>query len=85
MTSPYGWDHRTTRARLIKLAYGKACPLCGATMWPPDWMLDLDHKTPIALGGSGPGGRIVHAKCNRSAGARLGNLLRRRPAGSQDW
>lgn len=73
----YGAEHRKRRAALLPFAYGRPCPLCGRLMHP-DQPLDLDHSTPHALGGQ-HGDRIVHASCNRAAGARLGNARRRRP------
>jgi hypothetical protein len=78
----YGYRHQQARARLLPKAWGTPCPLCGAVMWKTE-PLDLDHSTPLALGGT-TGDRIVHAVCNRSAGATLGNRLRGR-RGSQDW
>jgi hypothetical protein len=72
------------RKQLLPYAYGTACPLCGLTMYE-DEALDLDHSTPVALGGGAqPGDRIAHASCNRSAGATLGNQLRGNRA-SRDW
>lgn len=87
MASQYGYDHKKQRAKLLPRAYGKPCPMCGRVMLKTQ-ALDLDHSLPLILGGT-VGDRIVHAICNRSAGARLGNTLRRssrrgRPA-SQDW
>ena len=83
-TSPYGYDHRQRRVKLLKRAYGSACPMCGLTMGR-DQPLDLDHSTPVAVGGSGAGDRIVHASCNRSAGAHLRERLKAPALGSQDW
>ena len=83
-TSPYGYDHRQRRVKLLKRAYGMACPMCGHTM-RKDQPLDLDHSTPVASGGSGAGDRIAHAACNRSAGAALRERLKAPKAGSQDW
>ncbi len=79
----YGSGHRRLRAQLLPLAIGTACPMCGQVMGR-DQPLDLDHTTPQALGG-GPGRRIVHARCNRQAGARLGNQLRRATTPSREW
>ncbi len=70
-----GADHQKARKRLLPLAYGKPCPICGQTMLR-DQFLDLDHSVPRVFGGNGPV-RIVHRRCNRAAGARLGNSLRR--------
>ena len=72
------------RKQLLPYAYGSACPLCGLTMYE-DQALDLDHSTPVVLGGGAqPGDRMAHASCNRSAGATLGNQLRGNRA-SRDW
>jgi hypothetical protein len=76
------YQHQKLRRYLLPRAYGQPCPLCwgrpwqygDGLMWP--WQkLDLDHAVPRALGGQGPR-RIVHARCNRRAGAILGNRLR---------
>ncbi len=78
------YPHKAMRKRLLAAAYGQPCPLCG---WPMlrSQRLDLDHIVPRALGGTlADGARIVHARCNRSAGARLGNSMRR-PAPAQAW
>lgn len=78
----YGWDHQQRRKKLLPKAYGMACALCGLVMLKGQ-ALDLDHSTPLALGGS-VGDRIIHAACNRSAGATMGNRMRRR-RGSRDY
>jgi hypothetical protein len=41
-------------------------------------LLDLDHVTPRALGGTGGPSLLAHRHCNRAAGARLGNAMRGR-------
>lgn len=69
-----GYAHQQERKRLLPLAYGKPCPICGQTMLR-DQYLDLDHAVPRVFGGQGPR-RITHRSCNRSAGTRLGNQLR---------
>jgi hypothetical protein len=85
-----GHAHRELRLRLLPLAYGTACPLCGETMVKRAdcrcngrgcfyCTLDLDHEIPRVLGlaASGRGRkRIAHRYCNRAAGARLGNRRR---------
>jgi hypothetical protein len=75
-TAERGYDnaHQKRRRELLPKAYGKPCELCGVVMLKDD-KLDLDHSTPLALGGK-KGDRIVHAFCNRSAGARLGRQIR---------
>lgn len=75
MAEAYGWPHRRRRAALLPRAYGTDCPMCGRTM-AAGQALDLDHSTPLVLGGQGVGDRIVHASCNRAAGAAVGNRLR---------
>ena len=79
----YSAAHRKERARLLPYAYGTDCPMCGLTMYE-DQALDLDHATPVVLGGGQVGDRITHAACNRSAGATLGNRMRGNRA-SRDW
>ena len=80
---PYSSAHRKARKALLPYAYGTLCPLCGQVM--QEWQqLDLDHATPLVLGGGEVGDRITHARCNRSVGATLGNQLRG-GRGSRDW
>jgi hypothetical protein len=42
--------------------------------------LDAGHVVSRAIGGGYGGLRLEHASCNRSAGARLGNGMRKRKA-----
>lgn len=80
---PYSAAHRKARKALLPYAIGTLCPLCGQVM--EDWQaLDLDHATPLVLGGGEVGDRITHATCNRSLGATLGNRMRGNHA-SRDW
>lgn len=72
-----GADHQRRRAQLLPAAIGTACPLCEKTM-TADQALDLDHSTARAIDATSVGDRIVHASCNRSAGARLGNEIQGR-------
>ena len=65
----YGHDHRVRRQALISNAYGLPCPLCGSLMERGE-ALDLDHSTPLSVDPHSIGDRIVHASCNRRAGAR---------------
>jgi hypothetical protein len=67
----YAGPHQAIRRALLPGAYGTPCPRCGLPMLPGQ-ALDLDHRDDRAgyLGCS-------HAKCNRAAGARKGNALRR--------
>ena len=48
------------------------CPLCGLVMTEQQ-RLDFDHEVPVAFGGWAGEGRLTHASCNRSAGARISN------------
>jgi hypothetical protein len=70
-----GYAHQQMRKRLLPKAYGQPCALCGYLMVQGQ-RLDLDHVIPRKYGGIGGPVRIVHASCNRSQGARLGNRLR---------
>lgn len=71
-----GWPHQKRRARLLEEAYGTDCLKCSQLMLRGQ-QLDLDHDLPRVLGGKAGEGRMAHAYCNRSAGARLGAALRR--------
>ena len=66
----YGVEHQKRRALLLPAAIGTACPLCFEAMLA-DQALDLDHSVALVDDASSLGDRIVHARCNRSAGARL--------------
>lgn len=63
--------HRQAREQLLK-AYrpGDPCCLCGGPMWPPTSQLHADHHP-----GTGEYRGLAHATCNRSDGARRGNLV----------
>lgn len=71
----YGWDHQKTRARLLRdHTDGTPCDHCGRPMY--FWQkLQADHSRPRALGGQ-HADRLLHASCNLSRGAALGNRLR---------
>lgn len=82
-----GAGHQALRKRLIPAALGTACPgpwhgprskHCTRIMTDPKRM-DLDDRVPRAYGGTSTttGARITCRACNRSAGARLGNQMRR--------
>jgi HNH endonuclease len=78
----YGWAHQRARALALSiLADGTPCRYCHRPMHK--WQrLDLDHIVPVAMGGSGGPTVLVHSRCNRVAGAVMGNRLhgaRRRP------
>lgn len=78
-----GWDHDKARKRTPK-PNGDPCPFCGGVMFA-DMPLDFDHAVPRALGGDASSGRWAHRRCNRRAGAILGNKLRRRSATRLRW
>lgn len=84
MTDPgLGADHAADKRRLLAaLRDGDPCWRCGQPMYL--WQnLDRGHIISRALGGAGGPAALEHASCNRSAGARLGNVLRQqsgRPA-----
>ena len=89
MGKGYDYQHKVTRARLLPKAWGTPCPLCGQVMVKGQ-ALDLDHALPIALGGANAKPntmRITHATCNRRAGVRVREYLRRarNRHSSQDW
>ena len=77
-----GWAHvRGRRAALAVLRDGDPCARCEAAgiyhpmyRWQARW-LDLDDFPGRMFGGPQVK-RLSHRKCNRSAGARAGNLLR---------
>lgn len=71
-----GWAHHKRRkAALAALVDGTPCPFCQEPMLKTQ-ALDLDHSLPRALGGT-VGDRLAHASCNRAAGARMTNAIRR--------
>ena len=67
----YAGAHKSIRRALAPAAYGRPCPRCGLPMLPGQ-PLDLGH-TDDRAGYQG----MEHARCNRSAGAKLGNERRR--------
>lgn len=73
MSAPgaYAGPHRAIRRALLPYAYGRPCPRCGRPMLPGQ-ALDLGHTDDRAAYSG-----IEHARCNRQAGARLGNERRR--------
>jgi len=73
-----GWAHQQAAAQLHRdHVDGTPCARCGRPMYR--WQkLDAGHSRDRALVGPGePPDRLEHARCNRVAGARLGNRLRR--------
>ena len=75
----YGTEHQALRARLLPLAIGTACPLCGDVMGEGD-ELHLDH-TEDRSGYRG----IVHAACNVADGARRGGQAVRQKKLAEGW
>lgn len=72
----YGTSHQRLRARLARdVAAGRAvCARCGQPIVPGSaWDLGHDDTDPSKKTYRGP----EHERCNRSAGARKGNRLRR--------
>lgn len=67
----YDANHDRERARLLPLAYGSPCPICGLVMLEGQ-RLELDHVIPLALGGYNGPRRMVHRECNRARGRALG-------------
>jgi hypothetical protein len=67
----YAGPHQAIRRALLPDAYGRPCPRCGFPMLPGQ-ALDLGHTDDRATYSG-----IEHARCNRQAGARLGNARRR--------
>lgn len=64
----YDAEHDATRARLLPLAYGTACPRCGQPMLA-DQALDLGHTVARSVDPTARGDRVEHAHCNRAAGS----------------
>lgn len=73
----YNHAHRKQRTLLLKhMRDGDPCCRCGQPMFRTQ-ALEADHLgQAVALGGQLPDA-LAHASCNRSAGARLGNQLRK--------
>lgn len=77
---PYGWEQQKIRLALLEVFRdGQRCPRCGKPMRYFQ-KLDAGHVVSRALGGGRGPRRLEHANCNRSAGATLGNSMRRKPA-----
>lgn len=65
-----GWEHQQQRARLLGAhVEGTLCDLCGRPMYVAQG-LDADHSLARSRGGT-VADRLLHASCNRSAGAAL--------------
>ena len=77
-----GYTHQADRRRLLaELRPGEPClqrfrdgTICGKPMWPSQ-ELDRGHIIDRALGGANGPAILVHASCNRIAGAQLGNAM----------
>jgi hypothetical protein len=70
----YDYEHQKLRKALIAMLAVTGpwpCPRCGAPMWVFD-KLDLGHVVDVVNGGFGGPRRLEHAKCNQSAGGKLG-------------
>jgi hypothetical protein len=67
----YGGEHQAVRRAMLPYAVGSRCWRCGQPILPGQ-PVDLGH-TDDRSGYAGP----EHARCNRQAGARLGNARRR--------
>lgn len=81
----YGAEHAKRRAQLAAdLVDGDPCCRCGQAMYR--WQLDVarndmrgldaDHYMQARALGGGLPDALAHRRCNRSAGATLGNRLR---------
>ena len=98
-TAAYGKQHQKARLQhdLDLATLGpRPCRRCGepvhcdrdAHLNPDGQPFDLGHGTDLAFGGTGADSQPEHRTCNRSAGGRLGNLLkqlRQRPPTTRDW
>lgn len=76
----YGYQHKRLRARWAKTLRENGaveCARCGGLIYDGE-PFDLGHPqgADVALGGDGSGSAPEHPRCNRSAGATLGNRLR---------
>lgn len=77
---PYGAEHAAARKMLLEMFRdGTPCPRCRRPMryWQK---LDAGHVIPRMIGGGLGGWRLEHARCNRSAGATMGNQARSKRA-----
>lgn len=79
----YGAKHQQRRRELEPKAYGTVCPICSKLMLKGQ-SLDLNHSTPFAEDPTSVGDEMVHARCNRQEGGRLGNR-RRNLSPSRQW
>jgi 5-methylcytosine-specific restriction endonuclease McrA len=71
-----GAFHQADKKRLLAAHRdGDPCWRCGQPMYKTQ-ALERDHLTARALGGTDGHAVLAHARCNRSAGAKLGNRMR---------
>jgi len=81
----YGTDHdREARRLKAEMRDGDACCRCGGPMWR--WQLELgrhdirgidaDHYSQARAQGGALPDALAHRRCNRRAGAQLGNRMR---------
>ncbi|SCC37562.1 hypothetical protein [Rhodococcus qingshengii] len=79
---PYGHQYQLLRKSMkANMIDGTPCPRCGLGMFRTQ-RLDLGHVRSIAISGapqriSRKDVRLEHSSCNRSAGSKLGNALRK--------
>lgn len=71
---PHLHEHRRTREERIRSALDELCAYCHEPLLQGQ-DLELDHSTPYALDPTSEGDRIVHARCNSSAGGQLSHTL----------
>lgn len=76
----YPYSHRALRKKLLaEMRDGDPCGRCGLPMDKADpSKIDLGHADDLAVVGKthNPVRRLEHSRCNRGAGAALGNRLR---------
>lgn len=77
---PYHPQHPSTCPQRQRHTGRGDCTLCTCDLCA----LDLGHHIDRVFGGQGPR-ELEHRKCNRSAGAKLGNKLRARRQHSRRW
>ena|ERR1700744_1862986 len=75
----YGYAHqRDRRLAIATMVDGTLCPFCHKPMYKAmSKQLDYDHSIPVAYGGIDSPKRLAHRACNRGAGARMTNRIRR--------
>ena len=77
----YGYSHQKMRAQAIAaFRPGDPCSRCGRPMMGPPTTLELDHDD-TRQGYRG----LSHRRCNRAAGARKLNAIKRRRTQPSRW